>query len=78
MKTATLNEQNIEKIERLITLAEDQVEAAKDVAKKHAWLACRDHLLFAAACLRREVPQYDRAGAHLVEAHKIMAQEVRA
>ncbi len=75
---ATQNQKNIENIERLINHAEAQAENAQDIAKRYAWLACRDHLQYAAACLRREVPQYDRAGAHLVKAHKIMAEEVRA
>ena len=78
MEAKTQNQKNIENIEKLIDHAAMMAQATKDVAKKYAWLAAHDHLLYALACLRREVPQYDRAGAHLVAAHRIMAEEVRA
>lgn len=74
----TLREKNIENIERLIAIAEDMAAAQQAIVKKHAWLAARDHLLYAAACLNRDVPQYDRAGAHIKAAHEIMAREVQA
>ena len=78
MTTGNQNQKNIENIERLINHAEAQAENTRDIAKKYAWLACRDHLQYAVTCLRMDAPQYDRAGAHLTEARRIMAQEVRA
>ena len=75
---ATQNTQNLEKIGRLIDLTADRATAEENIDKKHAWLAARDHLVYAARCLRMEVPQYDRAGRHLEAARRIMAQEVRA
>ena len=78
MTTDNQNQKNIENIERLIAHAQTKAAQQTDIAKRYAWLACRDHLLYAVRCLRMEVPDYDRAGAHLVKAHRIMAEEVRA
>ena len=78
MTTDNQNQKNIENIERLIAHAQAKAAQQTDIAKRYAWLACRDHLQYAATCLRLEVPDYDRAGAHLVRAHRIMAEEVRA
>ena len=78
MEAKTQNQKNIENIECLIVHAQAKAAQQADVTRRYAWLAAVEHLQWAAALLRREVPQYDRAGAHLVAAHRIMAEEVRA